>query len=198
MNKWFYILAIVAFILFCILWMTYQLPFVEAMDDRVSKLFYGNKFISLFHYLGNTKFVFTISAITIIVIWIFKNDYKLMLFVFINVMFAYGLYQFLKRLIERPRPDIESQLSTFSFPSGHAVMGIVYLLTIAFVFHKLSNKRSRFVWIAAIILFLLIGLSRIAQGHHYTSDIIAGWMLGYSWFIVCVLWYKSEKKPLSQ
>lgn len=201
MSKWHYILAIFTFIIFCILWMTFETPFIQAFDESAANLLYGNKFIAIFHYIGETKFIFTIAVIVILIIWIRIRDYKLMLFVTLSVFGGYALYQLLKRLIQRPRPDIVDQFSTFSFPSGHAVEGFVYLVTIAYVFNRIisSKKASHIVWIVAILLFLLIGLSRIAEARHYASDVLAGWMLAYSWFTLCVWWYENSKRdPLQK
>ena len=192
MKNYYYILAFCTFILFYILRLTYETPVAEAFDNSAFYLLYGNGFISLFHYLGKTTFIFAVSFILLIVIWFQKKGNRLMFFVVLSVGGGYGLYQFLKRVIERPRPDIVNQISTFSFPSGHALHGIVYLFTVAYVVtHLFSSKRaSLIVWIAAVILVLLIGLSRIAEARHFASDIIAGWSLGYSWFILCLWWYK--------
>ncbi|MDN4491916.1 phosphatase PAP2 family protein [Ureibacillus aquaedulcis] len=127
-----------------------------------------------------------------VIIWVRLRDYKLIFFVFLTIGLGYGLYQFLKRVVERPRPEIVDQLATFSFPSGHATHGILFLLTLAFVFSKLvqSKKASQIAWVAAIIIFMLIGLSRITEGRHFASDVLAGWSLGYTWFTLCSGWYK--------
>lgn len=153
---------------------------------------YSNKFITLFHHLGETKFIFTVSIILCIIIWIRKKDYRLIGFVILSVGGGYGLYQLLKRVIERPRPDIVDQFSTFSFPSGHAVHGLLYLFTIAYVLNRFftSNRASLIIWITAIFLTILIGVSRITEARHFASDVIAGWSLGYSWFMLCLLLYK--------
>ena len=131
-----------------------------------------------------------------ILIWIRKKDYKLMVFVIFTVGGGYGLYQFLKRVIERPRPDIVDQFSTFSFPSGHAVHGLLLLFTIAYVLNRFFTTKSAslIVWITAIIFTLLIGVSRITEARHFASDVIAGWLLGYSWFILCLWWYKNGNR----
>lgn len=145
----------------------------------------------MFHHIGETNFIFTVAIILCIFIWIYKKDYKLIGFVIVSVGGGYGLYQLLKHLIERPRPDIADQFSTFSFPSGHAVHGLLYIFTITYALNRLYtlNKSSLIVWIAAIILALLIGISRITEARHFASDVIAGWSLGYSWFILCVWFY---------
>ncbi len=196
MNKLQYVLAVCTFVVFCILWTTYETPLIHAFDRGVSDLIYGNKFITMFHYLGETKFIFAVSIIFLIIIWIRKQDYKLMVFVVFSVGGGYVLYQFLKRLIERPRPDIVDQFSTFSFPSGHAVHGLLYLFTIAYVTNRTfkSKRASLIVWITSIIITLLIGVSRITEARHFASDVIAGWLLGYSWFILCLCWYKNENR----
>lgn len=123
-----------------------------------------------------------------------KKDLKLIVFVIFSVGGGYALYHLLKRVIERPRPDIVDQFSTYSFPSGHAVHGLLYLITIAYVLNRVitSKSASLIIWIIAILLAILIGLSRIAEARHFASDVIAGWLLGYSWFILSLWWLKSE------
>lgn len=178
--------------MFCILWITFETAFIQAIDKGAFELLYGNKFITLFHHLGETNFIFAVSIILCLFIWIRKKDYRLIGFVIFSIGGGYGLYQLLKRLIERPRPDLADQFSTFSFPSGHAVHGLLYLFTIVYVLNHLYNlnKASLIIWIAAIILTLLIGVSRITEARHFASDVIAGWSLGYSWFMLSIWFYK--------
>lgn len=196
MNTWQYISAFFTIIVFCILSITYDSAFIQAFDKGAFDVLYGNKFITLFHYLGETKFIFAVTIILCIIIWIFKKDFRLIGFAIISVGGGYGLYQILKRIIERPRPDIVDQFSTFSFPSGHAVHGLLFIFTIAFVLNRIFTlkRTSLIVWIAAIVITLLIGVSRITEARHFASDVIAGWSLGYSWFMLCFWWYKRGKR----
>ena len=196
MNKFQYVLAFCAFVVFYILRLTYETPFIQAFDSGAFHLLYGNEFITLFHYLGETKFIFAVTFIIWILIWIRKKDYRLMVFVIFSVVGGYGLYQILKRIFQRPRPDIVDQFSTFSFPSGHAVHGLLYLFTIAYVLNLIftSKSASLIIWITALILTLLIGVSRITEARHFASDVIAGWFLGYSWFILCLACYKNGNR----
>lgn len=58
-----------------------------------------------------------------------------------------------------------------SFPSGHTTVAFAIAMTIFF-----WNKK----WgVAALVLATLIGLSRVAVGVHYPSDIIGGAVLGF-------------------
>lgn len=193
-NKIPNVLAVCTFIVFCILWATYETSFIRALDNKASDLLYGNNFITMFHNIGETKFIFAVTLILMIFIWILKKDLKLMVFVIFSVGGGYALYQLLKRVVERPRPEIVDQFSTFSFPSGHAIHGLLYLITLAYVLNRIftSKSTSVIVWFIAIIFAVLIGLSRIAEARHFASDVIAGWLLGYSWFILCLWWYKRE------
>lgn len=84
----------------------------------------------------------------------------------------------LKHLIQRPRPYtafpgvrlLVDELTTYSFPSGHAASSF----TAAVVLNKYLKKFSPIFWIAAI----LIAFSRLYLFMHYPSDIVAGAVLG--------------------
>lgn len=200
MNKWHYISAVCAFIIFCILWMTYETPFIQVFDQVAFDLLFGLEVFIVFHYIGETWFIFTVSIILLLIIWVCLKDEKLMLFNVLTGVFGFALYQVLKDIIERPLPEFVVIPTTYSFPSGHTTHGFLYLVTIAYVFDRIiiSKKTSRIIWIVTIILSLLIGLSRISEGCHFASDVIAGWMLGYSWFTLCVWWYESDYPSSNQ
>jgi undecaprenyl-diphosphatase len=78
-----------------------------------------------------------------------------------------------KALIPRHRP-FEHQLgppsSTHSFPSGHATTSFACATVLA---HYVPRLRVLFFFLAA-----LIALSRVYNGMHYPTDVIAGAVLG--------------------
>ena len=37
----------------------------------------------------------------------------------------------------------------------------------------------------AVILTLMVGMSRVYLGVHYPSDVVAGWCLGAAWAVLC-------------
>ncbi len=97
----------------------------------------------------------------------------------------------LKQLYDRPRPDLVPHLSyvvTTSFPSGHALMSAVVYLTLgALVAEAVPRKRLRaWVFAVAVLLTLLVGLTRVYMGVHYPSDVLAGWFIGAAW---SALWW---------
>jgi membrane-associated phospholipid phosphatase len=89
----------------------------------------------------------------------------------------------LKNLIQRPRPTLEEplvQLSTYSFPSGHAVASTVFygaLCALVFI-HARSPAPRWLAALAGVAMVLLVGFSRVYLGAHYLSDVVAGVAVG--------------------
>ena len=91
----------------------------------------------------------------------------------------------LKRIVRRPRPDIDRQAVvtfTSSFPSGHTFMAVVTYLAAALLIPV--GMPAMLVAVAvgfALVLSLAIGVVRVALGVHWPSDIVAGWFAGLAW-----------------
>jgi membrane-associated phospholipid phosphatase len=84
----------------------------------------------------------------------------------------------LKIYFDRVRPHLVPHLDSatdMAFPSGHATSAaVVYIL-----FALLAPREYRRYWMGiGVVLALLTGLSRIALGVHWASDILGGWALG--------------------
>lgn len=198
MKKWAYPLAIVTFIIFIVMAFNYEKPLLQTFDEKMTAILNGNELIILFHYIGEPIFVIAVGVIAFLYVWLRQKNYNGMIFILLTFAVGTLLNQLLKRVFERPRPEILDQLTSFSFPSGHSMAGVLYLFTLAYLFSEIakSKKKTTIVWIAAILLACLIGLSRIAESRHFATDVIAGWSMGYSWFILCVIWYESRKKKI--
>ncbi|MES2834917.1 MAG: phosphatase PAP2 family protein [Pseudomonadota bacterium] len=97
-----------------------------------------------------------------------------------------ALSEGLKALFERARPPAAFQaVETLnaSFPSGHALLSTVFYLTLGVMLTRAFPKRrlKAFVLGAAILIALLIGLTRVYLGAHWASDVMAGWCAGAAW-----------------
>jgi undecaprenyl-diphosphatase len=95
----------------------------------------------------------------------------------------------LKALFDRPRPDLASAARVFtaSFPSGHATVSAVVFLTIGGLLAGASDRRSArlFYLTVAVLLTVAVGVSRIYLGVHYPTDVVAGWLIGSAWALLC-------------
>ena len=195
MKKWTYPLAIVTLIVFFVLRATYQGEAVRKFDGQMAEWLLGNKFIDFFHYIGEPKFVAGVAIILIVYLaWKMKN-YRGMVLVLLTFAAGSVLNHLLKIWVQRPRPEIEDQLTSFSFPSGHSMSGLLYLFTTAYILSEGNTKaRNIQLWIGAIVLTALIGMSRVAGARHFASDVLAGWSVGFIWFVICVIWYERRKR----
>ena len=200
MKKWAYPLVFVTLAVFLVMAFNFKTPSFMAFDERVASVLRGNEWIGLFHYIGETAFVIIVTLIVFFYVWLRERNYRLMLFVVLTMAGGTTLNQGVKAFVARPRPEIVEQLTSYSFPSGHSQMGVLYLFMLAYLFSKLTtqHKRTALVWIAAVVLACLIGLSRIAESRHFATDVLAGWSLGYTWFIICVLWYELRERKLKR
>ena len=102
------------------------------------------------------------------------------------------IVQVFKELIGRLRPEFGSAVPlppSYAFPSGHAAAGAASLGALAVLLsERLPPGRARTrLWIAAVVLGLGVGLSRVALNVHYVSDVVAGWCLGVAWLACCLL-----------
>jgi len=200
MKNILYVSAVFSVILFVILLFQFQSEAMISFDQYMNKLFEGNRFFGFFHYFGETALIITASLLLLVFLWIKARNYRGMLFVLLTVALGNVLNRFIKDWVGRPRPEIEDQLTSFSFPSGHAMLGLLYLFTIVYLTTEnlVNEKRKLFIWIGTTILVILIGLSRIAESRHFGTDVLAGWFLGYAWFVVCVIWYERRVRRFNK
>lgn len=101
----------------------------------------------------------------------------------------------LKNYFARPRPEFVTQLhyvSSKSFPSGHSLLAAVVYLTLGALGSRLAANRRQKLYIltVAVVLTVLVGISRVYLGVHYPTDVLAGWSVGMLWAILC--WFAAR------
>lgn len=143
--------------------------------------------------LGDTLVVIMIAVISASLLMLLgRKAYAALLVA--SVAGAGVITPMLKTIFDRPRPQVLELRAHFAessaaYPSGHATMSMVTLMTIAFIVHRLSRHR----WVGVLagllagVVILLIGLSRLYLGLHFPSDVIAGYTVGFTWAVLCAL-----------
>ena len=104
----------------------------------------------------------------------------------------------LKLIFSRTRPiDINIITETgYSFPSGHAMISLAIYGFLAYLLWKSDYKYKKIGVSLLVLLIVLIGISRIYLGVHYTSDVIAGFIvsLGYLLLFIDFIYPKIKDK----
>lgn len=134
--------------------------------------------------MGSAFFLITVSAILLVTI---KNK-KIGISITLNLITIAGLNLLLKNIVQRPRPTDFRLIdeSGYSFPSGHSMVSMAFygfLIYLAYKYIK-NNKLKMLLSIVLGLIPLLIGISRIYLGVHYTSDVIGGFMVSISYLII--------------
>ena len=109
--------------------------------------------------------------------------------------------QVVKATIERPRPGVDlvqvaALLNSYSFPSGHVLFFTTFfgfLLFLAWVLLEHSWRRT-VALLALGGLIGLVGLSRIYEGQHWASDVLAAYLLGAVCLSATIFVYRWGKR----
>jgi undecaprenyl-diphosphatase len=138
--------------------------------------------------LGSTTLVVLISAVVLCMLLSLKDRlgaWQLLL----NSVGA-GIWTVIsKSVIERARPENITplvQVSGFSYPSGHSLASASLYLTIAILAVRyLPTTKARVLLLGlAVVVILLVCVSRVYLGVHYPSDVASGASLGVAWALL--------------
>ena len=127
---------------------------------------------------------FRLAALAVAV-WLYRRGAKRQVVWLVTTMTVGGLLGvLLKLLVGRNRPDLldpVAQATGYSFPSGHALnaaLGAGALLLVFLPFLRGRTGALVALWAAVVAIPFLTGATRVGLGVHYTSDVVAGWLLG--------------------
>ncbi len=131
--------------------------------------------------LGKWQIIIGSAIIVSTILWLWKKrDYIIYLWL---ALVADEVFNYLgKLLIHRDRPINPVYLeNSFSFPSGHAMVAVVFYGFLAYILirHVKNWKHKVNVFFGCLVIILGIGFSRLYLGVHYVSDVWGGYLLGF-------------------
>jgi len=143
--------------------------------------------------LGNPLFILTLAGITSFVLWRHGHITRL-LFLLLAIGGGGFLGYFFKATILSTRPSDGQWLDGLnSFPSGHTVVAFTAYLGALLTWHhriKLFGVFQKFsLHVIAILIMILLPLSRLAIDVHWASDVLGGILLGIGWTLFVFAWY---------
>jgi undecaprenyl-diphosphatase len=129
--------------------------------------------------IGATRSMYILAFLTALYFW--HRDRELVAAsVLVAPALAVALYETVKRLYGRARPPgFNRALDTsFSFPSAHATAAAAVCCTITYVLWRENLLGRVTALLLAILVPLLIGVSRIYLDAHWATDVLGGWSAG--------------------
>jgi undecaprenyl-diphosphatase len=146
---------------------------------------------------GTLLHLLTLAAVGFLLL---TRKYATALFVAAAIVGGAVLNAALKIGFDRPRPDLVPhavEVYSASFPSGHALLASTTYLTLGALLAQVQSDRRTKVYLLswAVLLSVLVGLSRIYLGVHWPTDVLAGWAVGSAWALLCgsvALWLQQR------
>jgi membrane-associated phospholipid phosphatase len=139
-------------------------------------------------FVGSSLFLTT--ATSAMFIWMMLRNWKRDAWLLgITMIGAAILNTTLKLAFRRPRPVPFFNLlapESYSFPSGHSLASFCFFGALATILTARINNQNinLMTWTLSGTMVLLIGLSRIYLGVHYTTDVLAGFAAALIWIAV--------------
>jgi membrane-associated phospholipid phosphatase len=145
----------------------------------------------LFHaitFLGNFVTLLGVTLVAVVLLWR-RRERTDAVFLALAFVGAQVLSNGMKLGFRRERPFFADPLateSTFSFPSGHALVSLAVYGALALLLARRlrSNGQRALLFAGTALLVVAIGFSRLYLGVHFLSDVLAGFAAGLAWLSV--------------
>lgn len=187
---------------------TQQTEWLTSFDRFIASPLLTNRspektaFYSFITDMGGTFFIIILTLlVSFYFIWEKKDPKTGYWYIFHVAIGAGALNQIAKLIFQRTRPTIEHLVlqDGYSFPSGHSMASLICYGGIVFLIFHLTQK-NWIRWTAclfAILIIIMVGISRIYLGVHFPSDVLGGFCLAGSWLSLTTAFYSMKLKKNS-
>ena len=164
------------------------------LDAAVTPFFHGlaspplDAAMNAASFIGSDPTLLTvlIAAAVVLGLWGRRRE---AIFVVVALAGSLVVNETMKLFFHRPRPVLAwaHVQPDYSFPSGHSMNSLVLGLALAIVVWRVVGaRRGVAAVVVAVVLSLLIGVSRIYLGYHYFTDVVAGFAAAILWVAIVV------------
>ncbi len=138
---------------------------------------------------------FRLAGAAMVVVAVLRRNLRATLFLLTAIGLSGIVSQIAKDLADRPRP-LGATAASSAFPSGHALAAMAAVLALLTISAGVFSHRARIVTIVVgAVMVIAVGVGRVVLNVHYPSDVVAGWALGYLWYLSCL--FVIRPPPLS-
>lgn len=140
---------------------------------------------------GDTSVVLGLLGVVALA-WIVRTRrWGVLLFFAVAIGGAMVASNLVKELIERSRPPLmlhATDAGGFAFPSGHTTHATVTFGALAYLHGSVirSWPARVAIWASAVLIAILVGLSRLYLGVHWLTDVLGGFALGAVWLSIVI------------
>jgi len=195
MKKFFYLFVLLFFV-DLIMVMT---GFSSNFDNAISLFFSVHNnvtFTNIFKaisFICSPKFMIVLNVLLFIFI-ILKKKYKLLIIVLSSIS-SVIINNLVKIIVRRERPDYLRMVmeKSYSFPSGHAMISVLFFGSIIYLVNKYNLKYKKLITFSLSTFVLLVGISRIYLGVHYLTDVVGGYLLGFIVLFLIIHLFERKK-----
>ncbi|ARS37564.1 phosphatase PAP2 family protein [Pontibacter actiniarum] len=170
-------------------------PGMKAVDTSVTMFFFNLRtdlLSSAIYYFTQLGSVYGVgfTFVTAMGVLLLKGKWHHGVALLVSVLGSGISIYFTKAYFHRERPmDVGYyDLSSFSFPSGHAAGSVALVGMLCILIYQERDQikaASAWLWLG-LLYILLIGFSRIYLGVHFLTDVAGGYLLGSLWVMVAL------------
>jgi undecaprenyl-diphosphatase len=196
-KTWSVASVVIAVLVYAAMWIGYaqNWTWLDTVDTQLLQTFHNigatrpgwvsfwNVFCTVFGPNG-----FRVIALVFVIVALVRRNVATAVFLVISVGLMGVVTEGAKFIAGRPRPEMALVYgSSTSFPSGHALgamVGVLALLTV--LWPSLTRRRRTMLAVLGGVLVVLVGSARVVLNVHHPSDVLAGWALGYLYYLLCM------------
>ncbi|BCY13992.1 phosphatase PAP2 family protein [Actinoplanes sp. L3-i22] len=140
---------------------------------------------------GDTHAILMISLVFCPLALALWRQWRPVLFLVLAMVGELTLFLTSAAAVGRPRPGVEQldgQMPTSSFPSGHIAATICLWVTIAIIVTARLRQPWRWIFpVLAVVMPLGVATSRMYRGMHHPTDVLGACLLAAAW--LTTLWF---------